>query len=240
MSGRGTPEIVSGGVDDGDVLDTRLDPRQTIIACLTQWRQSIGDCADTRLPDQIRDIETVSRMLHAVMLETVAELDSRNLAATTGFGTTKRLLAGMLQLSATEAGTRVTHATQLTARRTLSGEVLPPVLPSTAAALAAGEIGVGQVRGIAETMDAIPTSVGIEQRQAAEADLARYARSLTRRRCTRSGGTSWRTWTRTVPSPDRSPDPLLGPESSDSGNAATGDSGSKAPWSLSTVVRSVP
>jgi Domain of unknown function (DUF222) len=126
------------------VLDTRLDPRQTIIACLTQWRQSIVDCDDTRLPDQIRDIEAVSRMLHAVMLETVAELDSRNLAATTGFGTTKRLLAGMLQLSAIEAGTRVTHATQLTARRTLSGEVLPPVLPSTAAALAAGEIGAGR------------------------------------------------------------------------------------------------
>jgi hypothetical protein len=176
---RGTPEIVRGGGDDGEVLDTRLDPRKTIIACLTQWRQSIVDCDDSRLPDQIRDVEAVSRMLHAVMLETVAELDSRNLAATTGFGTTKRLLAGMLQLSATEASIRVTHATQLTARRTLSGEVLPPVLVNTAAGLVTGEIGVGQVRVIAETMAAIPASVGIEQRQAAEADLARYARSFT-------------------------------------------------------------
>jgi hypothetical protein len=111
------------------VLDTRLDPRQTMVACLAQWRQSIVGCDDAGLPDQVRDIEAVSRMLHAVMLETVAELDSRNIAATTGFGSTKRLLAGMLQLSATEAGTRVAHATQLTARRTVSGEVLPPVLP---------------------------------------------------------------------------------------------------------------
>ncbi|MBV9012034.1 MAG: DUF222 domain-containing protein, partial [Pseudonocardiales bacterium] len=120
------------------MLDTRLDPRQTIVACLDQWRHSITGCDDAGLQDQVRDIEAVSRMLHAVMLETVAELDSRNLAATSGFGSTKRLLAGMLQLSATEAGTRVTHATRLTARCTLSGEVLPPVLAKTAAALAAG------------------------------------------------------------------------------------------------------
>jgi hypothetical protein len=174
----GSPEIVRGGVDDGEVLDTRLDPKQTIVACLGQWRESIVGCDDAGLQAQVRDIEAVSRMLHAVMLETVAELDSRNFAASTGFGTTKRLLAGMLQLSATEAGTRVAHATQLTARRTLGGEVLPPALPKTAAALAAGEIGLGQVRVIAETMNAIPASVGVEQREAAEADLARYARSF--------------------------------------------------------------
>ncbi|MBV9011814.1 MAG: DUF222 domain-containing protein [Pseudonocardiales bacterium] len=160
------------------MLDTRLDPRQAMVACLDQWRQSIVECDDTGLPGQIRDIEAVSRMLHAVMLETVAELERRNIAASTGFGTTKRLLAGMLQLSATEAGTRVTHATQLTARRTLSGELLPPALPNTAAALAAGQIGLGQLRVIAETINAIPTSVGAEQRQAAEADLARYAHSF--------------------------------------------------------------
>jgi hypothetical protein len=150
-----------------------------MVACLDQWRQSIPGCDDAELPHQLRDIETVSRMLHAVMLETVAELDSRNLAASGGFGSTKRLLAGMLQLSATEAGTRVAHAAQLTARRTLGGEVLPPVLPKTAAGLAAGEIGVGQVRVIAETINAIPTSVGVEQRATAEADLARYAHSFT-------------------------------------------------------------
>jgi hypothetical protein len=171
-------EIVRGGVDDGEVLDTRLDPRQAMVACLDQWRCSIVGCDDAGLRDQVRDIEVVSRMLHAVMLQTVAELESRNIAATTGFGTTKRLLAGMLQLSATEAGIRVTHATQLTARRTLSGEVLPPVLAHTAAALAAGQIGVGQVRVIAETMAAIPASVSVEQREAAEADLARYAHSF--------------------------------------------------------------
>jgi hypothetical protein len=97
------------------VLDTRLDPRQTIVACLDQWRQSVVGCDDPGLQDQVRDIEAVSRMLHALMLETVAELDSRTIAATSGFGSTKRLLVGMLRLWATEAGTRVAHATQLVA-----------------------------------------------------------------------------------------------------------------------------
>ncbi|MBV9013119.1 MAG: DUF222 domain-containing protein, partial [Pseudonocardiales bacterium] len=161
------------------MLDTRLDPRQAMVACLDQWRESIVGCDDAGLQAQVREVEAVCRMLQAVMLETVAELEFRHLAASTGFGTTKRLLAGMLQLSATEAGMRVAHATQLTARRTVSGEVLPPVLANTAAALAAGEIGVGQVRVIVETMSAIPAAVGAEQRQAAEADLARYARSFT-------------------------------------------------------------
>ncbi|MBV9141377.1 MAG: DUF222 domain-containing protein [Pseudonocardiales bacterium] len=160
------------------MLDTQLDPRQAMVACLDRWRQLIVGCDDAGLQVQVQDIEAVSRMLHAVMLEAVAELDSRAIAATTGFGSTKRLLAGMLQLSATEAGTRVAHATQLASRRTLSGEALPPVLPNTAAGLAAGEIGVGQVRVIAETMAAIPASVSVEQREAAEADLARYARSF--------------------------------------------------------------
>jgi hypothetical protein len=127
-----------------------LDSTQAIAAGLVQWRCSIIDCDDAGLPDQVRDIESVSRMLHSVMLETVAELESRNIAATAGFRNTKELLAGMLNLSTTEAGTRVAHATQLGARRTLTGEVLTPVLPTTAAALAAGEIGPGQVRVITE------------------------------------------------------------------------------------------
>jgi hypothetical protein len=145
-SGEG-PEIVRGGVDDGGVLGTRLDLRQAMVACREQWRCSIVDCDDTGLQDQIRGIEAVLRMLHAVMLEAVAELESRDIAAASGFGGTQRLLAGMLQLSATEAGMRLTHATQLAPRRAVNGEVLCPALANTAAALAAalaaGQIGVG-------------------------------------------------------------------------------------------------
>ncbi|MGH3827193.1 MAG: DUF222 domain-containing protein, partial [Pseudonocardiaceae bacterium] len=159
-------------------MQTLVGPRRAMVAGLDQWRSVIAGCDDAGLQDQVRDIETVSRMLHSVMLAAVAELEARSIAASAGFGSTKRLLAGMLHLSATEAGTRVAHAAQLTARRTLSGEVLPPALPNTASALAAGEIGPAQVRVITETMHAIPTSVSVTDRDTAEAELARYARSF--------------------------------------------------------------
>jgi hypothetical protein len=50
--------------------------------------------------------------------------------------------------------------------------------PNTAAALAAGEIGPAQVRVITETMTAIPTCVDAPDREVAEAELARHARSF--------------------------------------------------------------
>jgi hypothetical protein len=149
-----------------------------MVACLAQWRHSIVECDDAGLPDRVRDIESVSRMVYSVMLDTVAELDSRSIAATAGFRDTKQLLAAMMNLSPTEAGTRVTHAAQLASRRTLTGEVLAPLLPNTAEALAAGEIGPAQVRVITETMGAIPAWVSAVERDAAEADLARHARSF--------------------------------------------------------------
>ncbi len=96
------PETVGGGCDNGDVIETQLDPRQAIAASLVQWRHAIIDYDDTGLQDQVRDIETTSRMLHSVMLEAVAELESRNIAGTAGFSSTKQLLAGMLNLSATD------------------------------------------------------------------------------------------------------------------------------------------
>ncbi|PZS35915.1 MAG: HNH endonuclease [Pseudonocardiales bacterium] len=147
-------------------------------ACLDQWRHAIVECEDAGLPGQVRDIESVSRMVYSVMLDAVAELESRTIATAAGFRNTKQLLAGMLNLSPAEAGTRVAHAVQLAARRTLTGEVLAPLLPNTAAALAVGEIGPAQVRVITETMNAIPACVSAEDRDVAEAELARHARSF--------------------------------------------------------------
>jgi len=132
------------------VIETHLDPGQVMVVCLDQWRRSIVECGDAGLPDQVRDIESVSRMVYSVVLDAVAELESRNIAVSAGLRRTTELLAGMLNLSPTEAGSRVAHAGQLAPRRALTGEVLAPVLPETAAALAAGEIGPAQVRVITE------------------------------------------------------------------------------------------
>lgn len=59
---------------------------------------------------------------------------------------------------------------------------MPARLPATAAALAAGEIGIGQLRVITETMTALPASVPEAAQERAEADLADYARDFDPRR----------------------------------------------------------
>lgn len=67
-------------------------------------------------------------------------------------------------------------------RHTLTGEMLPAGLPATASALAAGEIGTGQLGVITETMTALPASVPEVARERVEADLAGYARDFDPRR----------------------------------------------------------
>ncbi len=79
------------------------------------------------------------------------------------------------------------------------------MLPETAAALAAGEIGAAQVRVLTETMSAIPAGVSAEDRNAAEAELARHARSFNSTSLHRIGQHILATSTRTVRNPATSP-----------------------------------
>ncbi|MGH3998897.1 MAG: DUF222 domain-containing protein [Pseudonocardiaceae bacterium] len=58
---------------------------------------------------------------------------------------------------------------QLATRRTVTGELLPAHLPATAAALAAGAIGTGQLHVITQAMAALPSTVSADDRDWAEA-----------------------------------------------------------------------
>ncbi|MGH3837115.1 MAG: DUF222 domain-containing protein [Pseudonocardiaceae bacterium] len=58
----------------------------------------------------------------------------------------------MLNLSKSEAKARAEQAGLLTPRRSLTGELLPAVLPATAAELAAGALGPIHLRVITATM----------------------------------------------------------------------------------------
>jgi len=158
------------------------EPVAAMSECLDRVRGTLSGLDDQGITQTLREVETLSRRTQALMLQLVAEVDSRGIATREGFGTTARLLAGMFQLSAGEARTRVEHAVLVGARRTITGETLPPRLPATAAALAAGEIGTGQLRVITETITALPASVPDAARERAEADLAGYARDFDPRR----------------------------------------------------------
>ncbi len=158
------------------------EPIEALSSCLDNVRGTLGGLDDEGITQALRDIESLSRKTQSVMLELVAEADSRRIAAHGGFGTTARLLAGMLRLSAAEARIRVEHAAMLGTRRALNGETLAPKLPATAAALAAGQIGTGQLRVITEAMATLPNSVPESARERAETDLAGYAREFDPRR----------------------------------------------------------
>jgi hypothetical protein len=90
------------------------------------------DSAQARIDgllDALRDAEVGFRQSYSRVLEVVSQLDEDKAGAVAGFGTTARLLAGALNLSKGEARTRVEHATLLTPRQSLTGELLPRSCP---------------------------------------------------------------------------------------------------------------
>ena len=160
------------------VTIVECEPVQVLSDCLDSLGAALPGLGDKDVVQALRDLETLSRKAHSVILEVVAEVEARGTATREGFGSTARLLAGMLRLSAAEARTRVEHAAVVGARRGLTGEPLGPRLPATAATLSSGQLGVGQLRVITETLAALPVSVPEPVRHRVEADLARYGRDF--------------------------------------------------------------
>jgi hypothetical protein len=158
------------------------DDLQAALGCVDALRESVPLLCGRELLDAVCGIEVLARKTHAAMLELVAGIDSAKVAPEQGFGATWRLLSAMLDLGAGQARTRVRDAEQLATRRTLTGEVLPAHLPATAAALASGAIGTGQLKVITQTMAALPSAVSQHDRDWAEATLAEHAQNFDPRR----------------------------------------------------------
>ncbi|MGH3911855.1 MAG: DUF222 domain-containing protein, partial [Pseudonocardiaceae bacterium] len=154
-------EIVGAGGENGGVTTAVLAGEQARIDGLL---------------DSLRAAEAEYRRSYARVLDVVAELETERAGAVTGFGTTARLVAGVLRLSPGEGRVRVEQAGLLTARRSLTGQELPPVLPATAAELAAGAIGPGQLRVITATMRRIPDDIHPDTVAEVEQTLAQAAR----------------------------------------------------------------
>ncbi|MGH3782643.1 MAG: DUF222 domain-containing protein [Pseudonocardiaceae bacterium] len=154
------------------------DELQAALACVDALRESVPSLRGQELLDAVCGIEVLTRKTHAAMLDLVAGLDAAKVAPEQGFVTTWRLLSAMLDLSAGQARARVRDADQLATRRTLTGEVLPAHLPATAAALASGTIGTGQLKVIIQTMAALPSTISQDDRDWAEATLAEHAQNF--------------------------------------------------------------
>jgi hypothetical protein len=122
------------------------------------------------LLEGLRAAEADLRRSYARVLSVVAELDAEKAGAIAGFGSTVRLLSGVLNLSKGEAKARVEQAELLMPRRSLTGEELPPRLPATAAELAAGELGARTSAGDHRNHAPDPASDGSGDRRAGRAD----------------------------------------------------------------------
>ncbi|MGY4647346.1 HNH endonuclease signature motif containing protein [Mycobacterium sp. URHB0021] len=106
------------------------------------------------------------RLVAALAAAPVAELGAPTPAAA---------LATLLRITKDEAAGRVRLARDLAPRHTLTGEVLAPVLPATAAAQQQGRIGAEHVKKIRKFFTTLPSFVDPETRGLAEAQLADIA-----------------------------------------------------------------
>ncbi|MGH3792151.1 MAG: DUF222 domain-containing protein [Pseudonocardiaceae bacterium] len=143
---------------------TECDDLQAAVACVDALRELVPALRGQELLEAVCGIEVLTRKTHAAMLELAAGLDAAKVAGEQGFGTTSRLLSAMLDFSNGQARALMRDAEQLATRRSLTGEVLPAQLPATAAALASGAIGTGQLKVITQAMAVLLSTVSQDER----------------------------------------------------------------------------
>ncbi|GAA3987065.1 HNH endonuclease signature motif containing protein [Allokutzneria multivorans] len=119
----------------------------------------------------VRELETVQRMVVAVMADLAAEAETRSLHVVHGCRSLAVLLRDTLVLSPYEARRRARLVKEL------------PSLPETARALREGDIQAEHVFVIADTLRALP----VEHRDDAERELAKHARTLNHKELEKAG-----------------------------------------------------
>lgn len=126
----------------------------------------------------LQRLEVVARAVPAVGLELVAQLHEQWSSTEFATGTLVDTLADGLRISPAEARARWRAADELAHHTGLTGEVIDPILPATAAAHAEGVIGPAHVKIVRDVMAHLPCVVDAETRARAEAELAGHARVL--------------------------------------------------------------
>jgi hypothetical protein len=128
----------------------------------------------TLLHQMERNLRRAPTVEHRLIASLAAE------ASPTALGGTSLtdVLATALRISKNDARRRITDAELLGARTAMTGQPLPPTLPHTAAAQQSGLIGAEHVHVIARFFHQLPEHVNYQQREQAEAQLAKLATGL--------------------------------------------------------------
>lgn len=96
-----------GGCESLGVTVAVGEPVQVVSSCLDDLRSGLGGVDDRGIVERLRQVEELSRRVQSVVLDVVAEVEARGIAAREGLGTTPRLLSATLRCSAAEARVRV-------------------------------------------------------------------------------------------------------------------------------------
>ncbi|MDQ2955794.1 MAG: HNH endonuclease [Actinomycetota bacterium] len=140
---------------------------------------SLAGLAEGELLDVIRVMEKARRKVEAFDHAVVAELEARNVPGRYVVRGSRQFLAGLLNLSPGEAGVRVRQARELGPRVTVTGDVLPPLLPVTAQARVAGAITGKQVEVIIHAITKLRAAeLPVEELDEAEAFLVEQAHTF--------------------------------------------------------------
>jgi len=129
----------------------------------------------SELVDALDELETLSCQLPTQSHRLLARLQEQTTAKEMGAKSWRDVLAIRWRISPSEAGRRLEEAAQLGPRRTLTGELLEPVLACTALAQANGVINREHVKVVREAIERIPATVDSVTRAQIEVDLVRTA-----------------------------------------------------------------
>jgi hypothetical protein len=130
----------------------------------------------TELAAALCELETQRRRLESIDQRVLAEVAEQGVAGEYARYSPADLLVTLLRVTPTEAKARVARACDLGPRRAMTGEPLPPILPATSVAVAAGEISPAHVRVITTCMDELPPTIDPDVSELAESLLVEAAR----------------------------------------------------------------
>ena len=136
------------------------------------------DLDDGEFVEWLRLLESLRRRLGALDLRLIPEVEWRDLPDSRLARSAARFLAQVWRVSVREARARVAQARVLSERVALTGEVLAPVRPVVAASRRRGEIGAEAVRVMTRALDALPSSLPVEEIEGYEQILVDAGQSL--------------------------------------------------------------
>ncbi|MGV0046648.1 HNH endonuclease signature motif containing protein [Mycobacterium colombiense] len=159
-------------LSDREELQHDVDALRAVVS---RFREHSYDALTN--PERLQMLEVLeceARKLQAPSHQLINQLGEQADSTELG-GKLSWVLADRLHISRAEASRRIAEAADLGARRALTGEPLPPVLPATAAAQRDGAIGADHVAVIRRFFHQLPESVDLETCVHAEKHLAAKA-----------------------------------------------------------------